>query len=667
MKIVVTGGAGFIGSTYVRHLLGRRPRVRAPGGAEVVVLDAFTYAGDRVQPGRGARRPAADGSSRATSATRRRSTRLLRGRGRRRPLRRRVARRPLDRRRRRFVRTNVLGTQTLLEAARAARVGRGSCTCRPTRCTAPSPRARGPETHAAGAELAVRREQGRQRPDRPRLRAHPRARRARSPAARTTTGRTSSPRRSSRCSSPTCWTAARCRSTATARNVRDWLHVDDHCRGIQLVLDRGRPGEVYNIGGGTELTNRELTERLLDACGADWSRVRQVPDRKGHDRRYCVDITKICTELGYAPQVPFDAGLAGDRRLVPRQPALVGAVRARARRAAAGVTAGWSPAPSGMLGRDAGRRPACRRRHEVTAAAAASWTSPTRPRSPRPWPATTSSSTARPGRPSTTPRRTRPRRSRSTRPAPPTWPRACAARGPARARLHGLRVRRRPPARRTPRTPRWRRGQRVRADKAAGEWAVRALLPGPALDPADGVALRRARAELRPDHGRAWRRGATPSTSSTTRPVSRPGRCDVAARVARACVAGRARRRGPTTPRRRADDLVRAGAGGVRAARRGPGPGAAHHARRVRPAGTAAGVVGAGARGVAAGGTAADAGLGGVAAAGRGRDLTVDRRAVGVVRAHRCRQGRVRRRPVRMRPRPRPPTPSLRRPRSGVA
>jgi dTDP-glucose 4,6-dehydratase len=93
------------------------------------------------------------------------------------------------------------------------------------------------------------------------------------------------------------------------RNVRDWLHVDDHCRGLQLVLDKGRSGEVYNIGGGTELSNRELTERLLAACGADWSRVHHVPDRKGHDLRYSLDITKIREELGYAPRVSLDRGL----------------------------------------------------------------------------------------------------------------------------------------------------------------------------------------------------------------------------------------------------------------------------------------------------------------------------------------------------------------------
>lgn len=93
-------------------------------------------------------------------------------------------------------------------------------------------------------------------------------------------------------------------------NMRDWLHVDDHCRAIQLVAEQGRPGEIYNIGGGTELSNRELTELLLAATGQDWSMVRMVPDRKGHDRRYSVDIGKITRELGYAPRIGFADGLA---------------------------------------------------------------------------------------------------------------------------------------------------------------------------------------------------------------------------------------------------------------------------------------------------------------------------------------------------------------------
>lgn len=93
-------------------------------------------------------------------------------------------------------------------------------------------------------------------------------------------------------------------------NVRDWLHVDDHCRGIALALTKGAPGEIYNIGGGTELTNRELTEKLLAAMGAGWDMVEPVEDRKGHDLRYSVDITKAGRALGYEPAVMLAAGLA---------------------------------------------------------------------------------------------------------------------------------------------------------------------------------------------------------------------------------------------------------------------------------------------------------------------------------------------------------------------
>jgi dTDP-glucose 4,6-dehydratase len=93
-------------------------------------------------------------------------------------------------------------------------------------------------------------------------------------------------------------------------NIRDWLHVDDHCRAIALVLEKGRAGEIYNIGGGTELTNRDLTERLVAACGRDWSSVEAAVDRLGHDRRYSLDDSKLRDELGYAPQLDFDAGLS---------------------------------------------------------------------------------------------------------------------------------------------------------------------------------------------------------------------------------------------------------------------------------------------------------------------------------------------------------------------
>ncbi|MBN6053684.1 dTDP-glucose 4,6-dehydratase [Nonomuraea sp. RK-328] len=92
-------------------------------------------------------------------------------------------------------------------------------------------------------------------------------------------------------------------------NVREWLHVDDHCRAIQLVLEKGSAGEVYNIGGGTELTNLELTRLLLDAFGAGWESVERVADRPGHDRRYSVDSGKI-RGLGYEPLTGFEEGLA---------------------------------------------------------------------------------------------------------------------------------------------------------------------------------------------------------------------------------------------------------------------------------------------------------------------------------------------------------------------
>src|SRR5690606_21623474 len=93
-------------------------------------------------------------------------------------------------------------------------------------------------------------------------------------------------------------------------NVRDWLYVDDHCAGVELVRTQGRPGEVYNIGGGTELTNKELTGLLLDACGAGWDSVEYVEDRKGHDLRYSVDWSKARDELGYRPRHDFTTGLA---------------------------------------------------------------------------------------------------------------------------------------------------------------------------------------------------------------------------------------------------------------------------------------------------------------------------------------------------------------------
>jgi dTDP-glucose 4,6-dehydratase len=92
-------------------------------------------------------------------------------------------------------------------------------------------------------------------------------------------------------------------------NIRDWLHVDDHCQGIYKVLMGGRSGEIYNIGGGHELSNLEISYLILNAMGADHSRIEFVEDRKGHDFRYSVDWTKIQNELNYKPNVDFEEGL----------------------------------------------------------------------------------------------------------------------------------------------------------------------------------------------------------------------------------------------------------------------------------------------------------------------------------------------------------------------
>lgn len=92
-------------------------------------------------------------------------------------------------------------------------------------------------------------------------------------------------------------------------NIRDWIHVEDHNAAAQLVLDEGTPGEIYNIGAGNELTNRELTHRLLELCGRDESFITPVADRAGHDRRYSVNIDKV-TALGWKLSRSFDDSLA---------------------------------------------------------------------------------------------------------------------------------------------------------------------------------------------------------------------------------------------------------------------------------------------------------------------------------------------------------------------
>jgi dTDP-glucose 4,6-dehydratase len=305
MKLLVTGGAGFIGSNFVRRVL----EDVYPGlqGADVTVLDALTYSGNLANL-----ESVADSPRYAFVHGDIRDSELLDG------LLPGIdaivhfaAESHVDRSVRDasiFVETNVLGTQRLLDAALRANVERivhvstdevyGSIaegSWDETRSLEPnSPYS----ASKAGSDLIARSY----------FRTH---------------GLNLSITRCSNNYGPYHFPEKVIPLFVTnliddkhvplygeGNNIRDWLHVDDHTRGIAMVLTNGRAGEIYNIGGGTELTNLELTQLLLDATGKDWSFVDRVADRLGHDLRYSVDIHKIQSELGYEPLVPFQTGLA---------------------------------------------------------------------------------------------------------------------------------------------------------------------------------------------------------------------------------------------------------------------------------------------------------------------------------------------------------------------
>ena len=114
--------------------------------------------------------------------------------------------------------------------------------------------------------------------------------------------------------------------------VRDWIHVLDHCRAVDRVLREGRVGEVYNIGGRCEKPNIEITRAILRLLGKPESLIRHVQDRPGHDRRYAIDCSKIARDLGWEPQVPFEDGLADTIQWYKKNATWVSRVRSGAYR-----------------------------------------------------------------------------------------------------------------------------------------------------------------------------------------------------------------------------------------------------------------------------------------------------------------------------------------------
>jgi dTDP-glucose 4,6-dehydratase len=304
MKILVTGGAGFIGSNFVRMALTDKfPNFNVD---EIVVLDLLTYAGDE--------------ENLAPIATDKRY-KFVKGDIRDLELAKKLmgqtdyvvhfaAESHVDRSIEggsEFVSTNVMGTQVLLDAARNSNIKRflhvstdevyGSIS-----------EGSWPEDHPllpnspysaskAGSDLLVR--------------AYNRTHKLDTVITRCSNnyGQYQFPEKVMPLFITNIIEGKKVPLYGNGLNVRDWLHVDDHCRGIAFALTKGKSGEVYNIGGGTELTNVELTHKILAAMGVGEEFIQPVEDRKGHDLRYSVDITKINTELGYSPQVNFEEGL----------------------------------------------------------------------------------------------------------------------------------------------------------------------------------------------------------------------------------------------------------------------------------------------------------------------------------------------------------------------
>jgi dTDP-glucose 4,6-dehydratase len=299
VRILVCGGAGFIGSTFIRRVLAREP------GIEIVNLDKLTYAGNldnlrtveadpryRFVRADICDRPAVTDAARGADAGGNFAAETHVDRS--------IAEPEA------FLYTDILGTHTLLEVVRELGIARmvqvstdevyGSIaegSCREDHPLDPSSPYSASKAGGDLQVLAYRRTYG-------------------LPVMITRGSNTYGPNQYPEKLIPFFVTNAlegeRLPLYGDGLNVRDWLHVDDHADGIAFALEHGAPGEVYNLGGGNERTNMEITDVILDELGLDHSAIQRVGDRPGHDRRYSVDCGKIQT-LGWRPMVDFEEGL----------------------------------------------------------------------------------------------------------------------------------------------------------------------------------------------------------------------------------------------------------------------------------------------------------------------------------------------------------------------
>jgi len=302
MHLIVTGGCGFIGSNFIRQVLTARP------GWRVTNVDKLTYAGNPANLSDLAGNPhykfykadicdsALMGEIFASKpdavihlAAESHVDRSIDGPG-------------------IFVQTNVMGTQVLLEAARSAKVGRflhvstdevyGSLG--PTGLFSESTPLSPNSPYSAsktGSDLLVNAYHHTFKMDTVITRCS------------NNYGPYQYPEKLIPLLITNLMEGKKIPIYGDGKNVRDWLHVEDHCAGILLALEKGRAGEVYNIGGNNERENIQIAKRLLGLMGKDETSIQYVEDRLGHDRRYAIDASKIRRDLGWAPKHDFDSGI----------------------------------------------------------------------------------------------------------------------------------------------------------------------------------------------------------------------------------------------------------------------------------------------------------------------------------------------------------------------